>query len=141
MLYIGRTYNESADVVRALDKLEDVNWKTVTGKPETPEYTDATNKVMDPTDKMVWEGECKRFADRKEQYRRNMSKAFYLLWGQCTDPLQAKIKSMSDYDTIKDKCDSIALLKNIKLSIFKFETTRYPYASIQTALSKFLMFR
>ena len=134
MLYIGRSYSKSANTVRAINKLESIDWTKVPGRPETPEVN-KTTEVMDPTDEKILEGECKRFADRKEQYRQNMSRACYLLWGQCIDLLPAKIKLLPEYKNLKDNCNSIALLKNIKSSVFKFETTEYLYVSNSTKIS------
>ena len=55
---------------------------------------DPTTKAVDCMGKKIWEVECKIFGDQKVQYHKNMSDAYHLLWGQCTDAMQAKIKEI-----------------------------------------------
>ena len=110
--------------------METIDWRTAQDRPISP-ILDATSGLMECMDKKIWESECKRFGDPKVQYRKNMSNSYHLLWGQCTDAMQAKITEMPEFVKKKVKFDAIILLEGIRTSIHKFESIRYKYASLQ----------
>ena len=70
-----------------------------------------------------------------------MFNAYYLLWDQCKDAMQAKIKVTAKFVERRTKFDAITLFKAIRTSINKFESTRYKYASLQRAYTKYFLFK
>ena len=71
LIYVGSKYSKSGDIVHALDNLEDFDRVTVSNRPVTPVINSMTNKI-DPIGEKIWDTECKRFGDRKTQYRKNL---------------------------------------------------------------------
>ena len=59
-----------------------------------------------------------------------MSIAYHLRCGKCTETPQAKFKSLNNYQQMKTDFYAIDMLKGIKASIYKFESTRYRFASL-----------
>jgi hypothetical protein len=55
----------------------------------------------------------------------NRQKVFSLVWQQCTESMQAKIKAHRDYKTIEQALDGIELLRVIKLICFNIEDEKY----------------
>jgi hypothetical protein len=55
----------------------------------------------------------------------NRQKLFSLVWQQCTEPMQAKIKAHRDYQSIEQTLNGIELLRIIKLICFNIEDEKY----------------
>ena len=51
LIYIGSKYTESGDIVRSLDNLKTMNWKTALDRPIALDLD--KNRVMDHTDKKI----------------------------------------------------------------------------------------
>ena len=60
-----------------------------------------------------------------------------LIWGQCTDVMQQKIASHSDYKTTEDVSDAIGLLKTIKSIMFNFQGQIYRPQALRYAKRRF----
>jgi hypothetical protein len=73
--------------------------------------------------------EITSFVKQKATYNSNKSKAYALIWGQCTKPLQEKIKSHTDYEN-KIKGDPIQLLQLINSLSISYMQDRYQMAII-----------
>ena len=59
-----------------------------------------------------------------------MRRIYSVIYGQCSDGIRAKIKTMSNHETIANDGDTIRLLKNIKSVMANFQTSRNPVQSI-----------
>jgi hypothetical protein len=55
----------------------------------------------------------------------NRQKIFSLVWQQCTESMQAKIKAHRDYQVIEQALNGIELLRIIKLICFNIEDEKY----------------
>jgi hypothetical protein len=51
---------------------------------------------------------------------------YSLVWGQCTDAMQAKVEATSTFNAIFASNDGIELLKTIKQVSFNFQSQKYP---------------
>ena len=52
---------------------------------------------------------------RREGISTKVSKKMYsLIWGQCDDPIQSRIKEVKKYTNIKKGLNAVKLLKDIK---------------------------
>ena len=79
-----------------------------------------------PTDsldgeKVILKNRLSEFVKRESVLTKNVKTVYSLIWGQCTDVMQQKIGSHSDYETTKDVSDAIGLLKTIKSIMFNFQ--------------------
>lgn len=89
--------------------------------------------------KFIWHKKVKEWLKRSNMREENIQKVYSLVWGQCTEILQAKLGVLKNFKTIKDSYDAVALLKEIKGTTFKFEDERYLQHSIYFAWKNFYM--
>jgi hypothetical protein len=62
---------------------------------------------------------------RESVLAENVKTVYSLIWRQCTDVMQQKIGSHSDYETTEDVLDAIGPLKTIKSIMFNFQGQIY----------------
>lgn len=67
---------------------------------------------------------------RKESYLRNKCALYSFIWGQCSENIQAKIKTTGNYKDMVAEDDSLQLLKAIKRISYKFETQENIYIAL-----------
>ena len=97
----------------------------------------ALSSSADSIDKRIWENEVDMYATQIAAYKNNKCALYSLVWGQCSESMQAKVKSVSDYDRMMDENDSLALLKTIKGIAFQFESQDNLYRSLDAAKTAF----
>ena len=66
----------------------------------------------------------------KQVLKANLESAYSLVWGQCTPAMQAQLKTMANYLTIREDFQVFELLKEIKAHTFKLMDRDYPYQSV-----------
>ena len=141
--YVGRTFKNGGDVKRSVDQLrvidllppEDLQQGTpeipeVPGDPDTTPPIPPTPAVPavpgpTPTEERIWMKEIDEFMKRKTVLERNLENLFSLVWGQCENPLQEKLKALPQYQDIANRCDAMALLRAIREVTFEHESQRY----------------
>ena len=88
---------------------------------------------------MEFKAEFDLYTKRKQVYENNLTKAYALLWEQCSKAMQNKVEARKDFTTAI-KGDPIELLKAMKQHALNFQDTRYPmsiiYDSIKAVLDK-----
>jgi hypothetical protein len=104
--HVGETYRYGNDVRLAVQNLT----ATVMDVPKDLADT-ATN-----AQKRIWEKKIDEFVKREQ----NMQTLYSLIWGQCSDVMQARVEALSNYDTMSESGDSLALLKAIKAQAYNF---------------------
>jgi Zinc knuckle len=77
------------------------------------------------------------FVKRKESYRENKCALYSIIWGQCSEAMQAKVKSAVNYETMHDDSDSLMLLAEIKGIAYKFESQKNIYVALDMAKGAF----
>ena len=105
-----------------------------------PEKDDET-KAEYKTAVKIWERKINKFADREDQYDKNKEALFSIIWAQCSDSMQAKVRMCKDYKRIRRSQDCLALLKEIQGITYKFESQRYPYEAYFDAMLSFFQNR
>ena len=72
--------------------------KTIT-LPTLSEPKGLNQKDADDTVKvMIKEQEIKDYVKRRRQLRGNLAAIFAVAWGQCSEPMRAKLKSLDEYE-------------------------------------------
>ena len=61
-----------------------------------------------------------------------------IVWGQCTQGMQATIKTHEEYDDIKSNMKTIELLDLIKKISYNFQEVKYSPASVHTIIDRFI---
>ena len=74
----------------------------------------STEEETDTAEVKMQEQRYKMYISREMQLEDNLSKAYSLVWGQCTNALQSVIKGLDDYDEKLDDYDVIWLLTSLK---------------------------
>ncbi len=135
ILHIGTKYKDSGNITRSLERLRLVP----IAKPAIP--TSTGDAVTDEYAKLEWKAEYDNYIKEKKQLRDNLDTAYNLIWRQCTESMKAKLKTLTNYECIKDENNVIDLIKEIKVTTFKYEETRYPMEPIFNAYEKYYRMR
>jgi len=59
----------------------------------------------------TWEKEMMDYITQKNILQSNLKAAYTIMWGQCSDALWAKVKSLADYSTKSIDCNCEWLIK------------------------------
>ena len=158
-LYVGKTYNNGGDVKRTIDQLKMINLpvpaELPVAAPAVPEVIADPTAVPPiigtpaipavpaptPTEVRIWQREVDNYVKRQGTLERNLENLYSLIWLQCEPAMQDKVKTVSNYKTIKENCNSIALLKAIREITFSFESQRYQPLQIHELTMKFAMLK
>jgi hypothetical protein len=123
--YVNRTLKSGNDMMNMIDNMKDLDFNSL--KPK------ATSEQMDDVDKMILQQEVKDYVKRHKLYYRNRDKVFTIIWGQCSEALQAKLKGTKAFRTYNlIKCP-LSLLKDIKQVALKFENVTFKAFAIYDA--------
>ena len=110
------------------------------GKLFEPEWPDPVEPNPAATRAML-QAEYGTRAKRAEKLRINLSTAYGLVLGQCTDYLRSRIKRHDQWETTSNDWDLLGLLKSVKsLSQRYDEDTEYHHISYHTLLRRFMLF-
>lgn len=108
-----------------IDNMEDIDFATL--KPK------ALSDSMDDVDKMILQQEVNDFVKRKKLYYENTDKVYTIIWGQCSDALQAKLKGSPSYKKYNPVKCPISLLNDIKQVSLRFENVTFKAFAIYDA--------
>jgi hypothetical protein len=68
-----------------------------------------------------------------------MQTLYSLVWGQCSDVMQARLEALDDYDAMSEKGDSLALLKAIRAQAYNFQSQKNKANALHDAKRRLLM--
>lgn len=118
MSYIGHTYSQPGNMIKSISQGRKVDILPVL----MPIYQDETgtnakikrardiNRTLD----LEYDEGIKERNRKIQTLDENVEAAYSLVWGQCTASMQAQIKTMANYTTIRDGFLMFDLLKEIK---------------------------
>ena len=84
----------------------------------------------------IWEIAYKRYSEDTIAYGDFQANLFSLVLGQCTEGLQDKLKSHTDYETTEAAQDGVELLKIVKELTYSFETNQKNRAQALCEMTK-----
>jgi Reverse transcriptase (RNA-dependent DNA polymerase) len=93
------------------------------------------------TEIAIWKANIKLFMEKREWYTENKCTLYAVIWSQCSEAMQAKIKSAPTYQTMNDDANSLTLLTEIKGIAYKFESQKNIYIAINLAKKSFFATR
>ena len=73
----------------------------------------------------MWEKRVDELVKRETKLEENLRSLYSLVWGQCTDPLRGKIRSLDEHAAMVDEADSLALIKSIRNAVYSYQSIRY----------------
>ena len=130
--YANKNLKQTNDLSTLFKKLE----KPTIPLPRNLDTDEMKNSLLS----RIWEKEVDFYVKRKVTLEDNMQALFSIVWGQCSDAMQAKLTGLSTYESIEEECDCAKLLKEIKGITFKFEAQRNPYFALDDAMIKYFTY-
>ena len=109
--YIVREYKHGRDIKSVFTKLQLPH--EAFKRKHKPKGLSSEEEEDDAEVKMQ-EQRYKMYILRESQLEDNLSKAYSLVWGQCTNALQSVIKGLNNYNEKSDDYDVIWLLTSLK---------------------------
>jgi hypothetical protein len=122
--YVVRNYKCPGDIRLAV--LE----QKLTIMKEPPEPADDSSCAIFKK----WEMELKEYSDRKKTLTGNNEALFSLVYGQCSDMMCQKIKSLNEFKEISSNSNRVALLALIKNTAYNYQEQTFRIKSINKAL-------
>jgi hypothetical protein len=113
--YIGRTFKYSTDLVKGMESLVEPK---IAEPEELPEGATALEKRK-------WDKRVDKLIDQEDRLKDATSRAYAIVWGQCSDALREKVKAHKDFKKAHEGPSVVALLKVIKTEMFTFQTQKY----------------
>jgi hypothetical protein len=118
--HVDKTYKHGADISASLQNL------LIATVVKPTDQDPATDKEGErETNKEIWRQEIRAYVARKATLEENLQKAYALIWGQCSDPLRAKLESSPAHPRMAAEKNSIALLKSIRATMYMSHAQRY----------------
>ena len=109
--YVGKEFEHGADIKRVVDNLRKPDLGTIADPaPGANRY-----------EIRKWEKKVDEHIKRENCLDRNIAKLYNLVWGQCTQAMQAEMKTYDNWDTISQQQDAIGAIVTIKNIVYNFE--------------------
>jgi hypothetical protein len=112
--HVGKTYRYGSNVRLAIQNLS----PTILEVPK--DLPDSATKA----ELRIWEKKIDQFVKRDLYFEENMQTLYSLVWGQCSDIMQARLEALDDYDAMSEKSDSLALLKAIRAQAYNIQSQK-----------------
>jgi hypothetical protein len=103
----------------------------------TPE---GTPPAVDPVDQAIFSEEIRQLVRNKAAIIAAMKAIYSVIWGQCSEGLQSKLKANSSYITISANANSLALLREIRSEMTGFKKRNYLPHSVHSIMREFYNF-
>ncbi|KAL7563157.1 hypothetical protein ACA910_014436 [Epithemia clementina (nom. ined.)] len=87
----------------------------------------------------VWEKTVASYCARVDYLNHNLKAVYAIIWGQCSDAMKAKLKSLPKFETKNQANNCIWLLNKIKAITYQFEGQRLLYLSLDIAENAYAM--
>jgi hypothetical protein len=99
-------------------------------EPEDPEEDGAKATKLQG---IVYIEQVKGYVKRLNELKSNLGKVHAVIWGQCSEAMKAKIKSLTDYKSKTEANDCFWLLKQLKAVTLQFDEKRNVFVSLLEA--------
>jgi hypothetical protein len=129
--YIGRTIKYSAAMVKGIETLTE---PTIPMPEELPDTATAYEK-------RIWEKRVDKMIEEEYRLKDITSRAYAIVWGQCSDALREKVKAHKSYKSAHKAGNVVQLLQIIKTEMFTFQTQKYGPQAMHEAKRRFYMMR
>jgi hypothetical protein len=101
--------------------------------PTPTDHADTATK----TEIRIWEKEVDMMVLRRVTYDANKCTLYSVIWNQCSESMQAKIRSSHIFEIMSTDSNSLTLLLEIKGIAYKFESQKNIYLALDNAKSAF----
>jgi hypothetical protein len=121
--YTSKHLTYSGDLDPLLNNMSDLK------EPKLKEPEDIGTSAT-TIQKQISAEKVKVFVQRTITLENNLKAMYNVIWGQCSNNMQNKIKSLKGFDQAHSKCDCIWLLKAIRQVTYNFEDHKYIHSSL-----------
>ena len=131
--YVGLHFkHHPADIKKMMKLMQDVDIVPPTDPPDG----------SSETTKQIWQQEVKMmYCEQVKTYKQNKCALYSVIWGQCSEAMQAKIKSDKLYDDMREVDGSLMLIKMIKGIAYKFASQKNIYLVLDNAKCAFYAYK
>jgi hypothetical protein len=114
--------------------------RTLVVEHQEPQFTEPADpgKDITPAQLEKYKMELKEVKEDHKKYKQDKAKMYWIILGQCTKPLQAKLKAEPTYPTIESNLDVIGLLKMLKEVIYSTTKAIHPSVTMHYQLVRFI---
>lgn len=105
--------------------------------PHIPDVPDIDEFESTKKEMTLWEAALKSYTRRSEALTSNLTTLYSVIWGQCSEAMRNKIKSIDDFVFKNGANNCIWLLNNIKGVTHQFDTKRNIFLSLLDARKHF----
>ena len=85
---------------------------------------DGLDLVNNPADKIEWAETYKIYVSRRRELEDNLRNVYAVAWGQCSEPMKAKLQSFAEFEDKDGVCDCVWLLTSVRAVTYKFDEQR-----------------
>ena len=128
--YIGRTYQHSGDICRAIETLS---------LPIIPTPTAPVGDRIPPLAAAIFGEQVKEYVKQHSRLHENIKRLWALVWGQCSDTIRTRLQSLETYEDMRAASDGLQLLIAIKDLMFNVQEQKYVPLSIHLAKQQFFL--
>ena len=75
--------------------------------------------------------------NQKQWLSQNLKTTYVIVWGQCSDPMRARLEGSAGFEKYSKEKDVLMLLKEIKQLMFCSDTVKYSLHALRNAHKRF----
>ena len=128
--YVGRTYQHSGDIRRAIETLT---------MPTIPLPTAPVADPMPPLLAAIFSEQVKEYVKQTSRLQENIKRLWALVWGQCSDTLRTRLQALDTYEEMHSASNGLDLLVAIKDLMYNVQEQKYVPLSIHLAKRQFFL--
>ena len=128
--YVGRTYQHSGDIRRAIETLT---------LPTIPIPTAPVADPIPPLLAAIFSEQVKKYVKQTSRLHENVKHLWALVWGQCSDTIRTRLQDLDTYDDMHTVSDGLWLLIAIKDLMSNVQEQKYVPLSIHLAKRQFFL--
>ena len=128
--YVGRTYQHSGDIRRAIETLT---------LPTIPLPTAPVADPMPPLLAAIFSEQVKEYVKQTSRLQENIKRLWALVWGQCSDTIRTRLQALDTYENMHAASDGLRLLVAIKDLMYNVQEQKYVPLSIHLAKRQFFL--
>ena len=128
--YVGSTFKLGGDLRASILKGSIMG----SARPTDPAASAST------IEEEIWRIEITEYIKTKNKLAAQLKKVYALIWGQCSDYMRARVKTMPLYLTFSGDQDPLELLGSIKSLTYEYDVKENPIKALRKNESKLIRF-
>ena len=127
MVYVAREFSQGSDIEWMIKNMKEFKIP----RPTPP--TISSSRIEED----IYKEQIKQVVIRESKYESNKTKLYSIIWGQCSDNMQARLHGIPNFDEMDRSRNVLTLLREIKAVTFDFESQQYLPMSLHNATNKY----